>query len=79
MNDSPPDLGKLYSDAEPDLLRHEPATVWLTGLSASGKSTVALALAKRLIGMGHACRVLDGDDVRRGLNRDLGYSRADRK
>jgi bifunctional enzyme CysN/CysC len=57
---------------------NEPITVWLTGLSASGKSTLAFALAQRLSEAGRACHVLDGDKVRRGLNRDLGFSLADR-
>ena len=57
---------------------NEPITVWLTGLSASGKSTLAFALAQRLSEAGRACHVLDGDQVRRGLNRDLGFGLADR-
>ena len=57
----------------------EPATIWLTGLSGSGKSTLAFALEKRLLQMGHACCVLDGDNVRHGLNRDLGFAPAERQ
>jgi bifunctional enzyme CysN/CysC len=60
------------------LLRQQPATLWLTGLSGAGKSTIALALEQTLIGMGHACFVLDGDNIRMGLNRDLGFSPAER-
>lgn len=60
------------------LLGQKPVTVWLTGLSGSGKSTLAYALEKRLVGMGRACFVLDGDNVRHGLNRDLGFSPEDR-
>lgn len=60
------------------LLGQSPATVWLTGLSASGKSTIAYALEARLIAEGHACAVLDGDNMRHGLNRDLGFSPEDR-
>ena len=56
------------------VLKQEPLTVWLTGLSASGKSTIAQALERRLIDAGHACFVLDGDNMRHGLNRDLGFS-----
>ena len=59
--------------------RQEPATIWLTGLSGSGKSSLAFALERRLMELGHACCVLDGDNVRHGLNRDLGFSPADRK
>ena len=53
-------------------------TVWFTGLSASGKSTVALLVDKRLTELGHYCCVLDGDNIRRGLNSDLGFSPEDR-
>ena len=56
------------------ILGQEPLTVWLTGLSGSGKSTIAHALERRLIDSGHACFVLDGDNLRHGLNRDLGFS-----
>ena len=54
------------------------ATVWLTGLSGSGKSTVAEHLERRLLGAGVRCYVLDGDRVRHGLNGDLGFSATDR-
>jgi adenylyl-sulfate kinase len=54
------------------------ATVWLTGLSGSGKSTVAFALERLLVEEGRPAYVLDGDNVRHGLNGDLGYSAADR-
>ncbi len=60
------------------LFGHRPATIWLTGLSGSGKSTLASVLEDRLIAAGHACVVLDGDNVRYGLNRDLGFSPEDR-
>ncbi len=60
------------------LLGQRPVTLWLTGLSGSGKSTIAKALERRLTDSGHACYVLDGDNVRRGLNRDLGFSPAER-
>ncbi len=55
-----------------------PCVVWLTGLSGSGKSTVANALEARLNGMGHHTMLLDGDNVRHGLNHDLGFTEADR-
>jgi adenylyl-sulfate kinase len=54
------------------------ATVWFTGLSGSGKSTVADAVATALLERGRAVYVLDGDNVRHGLNADLGFSAADR-
>lgn len=53
-------------------------TVWLTGLSGSGKSTIAHRLEDRLVAGGRAAYVLDGDNVRHGLNEDLGFSPADR-
>ncbi|MCX8052965.1 MAG: sulfate adenylyltransferase subunit CysN [Armatimonadetes bacterium] len=59
-------------------LGQRPVTVWLTGLSASGKSTIAYALENKLVEEGRACYVLDGDNIRQGLNRDLGFSQADR-
>ncbi|RVW05941.1 adenylyl-sulfate kinase [Rhodococcus spongiicola] len=54
------------------------ATVWLTGLSASGKSTVAVELERRLVAAGVPAYRLDGDNLRHGLNADLGFSAADR-
>ncbi|MEF8707528.1 MAG: adenylyl-sulfate kinase [Candidatus Accumulibacter propinquus] len=60
------------------LLGQQPLTVWLTGLSAAGKSTLAFAIEREWNGRGHACYVLDGDNVRHGLNRNLGFSAADR-
>ena len=57
---------------------HGGATVWLTGLSGSGKSTVAVALERSLVGAGRLAYRLDGDNVRHGLCRDLGFSAADR-
>ena len=56
------------------LLGQRPATIWLTGLSGAWKSTLGFALERHLISKGHACFVLDGDNVRHGLNRDLGFS-----
>lgn len=53
-------------------------TLWFTGLSGSGKSTVANAVAARLLAAGRPAYVLDGDNVRHGLNADLGFSAEDR-
>lgn len=58
---------------------HQPCVVWLTGLSGSGKSTLANALEKALFTKGCRTHVLDGDNVRMGLNKDLGFSPGDRK
>ncbi len=54
------------------------ATLWFTGLSGSGKSTVAAACERLLVGQGRPAYVLDGDNLRHGLNGDLGFSAADR-
>ncbi|KCZ87363.1 sulfate adenylyltransferase subunit CysN [Hyphomonas johnsonii] len=56
----------------------KPAVLWFTGLSGSGKSTIANALQKRLFALGKHSFILDGDNVRHGLNRDLGFTDADR-
>ena len=56
----------------------QPSVLWFTGLSGSGKSTVANIVDKRLTAMGHHTYLLDGDNVRHGLNRDLGFTDADR-
>lgn len=53
-------------------------TIWFTGLSGSGKSTVAVALERRLSSEGYLCRLLDGDNIRCGINSDLGFSERDR-
>jgi bifunctional enzyme CysN/CysC len=53
-------------------------TVWFTGLSGAGKSTIASVVAQRLVAADRLVTVLDGDEIRRGLNADLGFSAADR-
>ena len=58
--------------------RHKPGVLWLTGLSGAGKSTLAMALEQRLFEEGWQVYVLDGDNVRRGLNANLGFSPNDR-
>lgn len=60
------------------LLGQKAVTLWLTGLSASGKSTLAYALEHTLLTEGYKCVVLDGDCLRFGLNKDLGFSAEDR-
>src|SRR6185369_12910475 len=57
---------------------HRGCIVWLTGLSGSGKSTIAVALEKRLWDQGVRAFILDGDNIRHGLNKNLGFSPADR-
>ncbi len=59
-------------------LGQQGATVWLTGLSGSGKSTIAVALEQVLMSQGKHAYVLDGDNVRHGLNKNLGFSAEDR-
>lgn len=59
-------------------LGHKGATLWLTGLSASGKSTIAVALEQVLIQQGKTAYRLDGDNIRMGLNKNLGFSAEDR-
>lgn len=53
---------------------HDSAVIWLTGLSAAGKSTLAMAVEQKLTAQGYSCYVLDGDNLRHGLNADLGFS-----
>jgi adenylylsulfate kinase len=60
------------------LAGHKGCTIWMTGLSGSGKSTLAVALEKVLLDRGVRSFVLDGDNVRHGLNKDLGFSPEDR-
>lgn len=60
------------------MLHQKAATIWLTGLSGSGKSTLANALEQQLAAQGRHTMLLDGDNVRFGLNRDLGFSKEDR-
>jgi adenylylsulfate kinase len=60
------------------LLQQRGATIWLTGLSGSGKSTIAVAAERVLVERGRLSYVLDGDNVRHGLNRNLGFSPEDR-
>jgi adenylylsulfate kinase len=60
------------------LLEQRGVTIWLTGLSGSGKSTIAVATERALHERGHAAYVLDGDNIRHGLNKNLGFSPTDR-
>ncbi len=69
----------ISSDERERMLGQRGATLWLTGLSGSGKSTVAKQLEQALIEQGCFCYILDGDNIRHGLNKDLGFSAEDRQ
>lgn len=60
------------------LLKQKGIMIWFTGLSGSGKSTLAIALDRELYKQGILCRILDGDNIRSGINNNLGFSEADR-
>ena len=60
------------------LLHQRGLNIWFTGLSGSGKSTVAIALERELHKRGFLCRILDGDNIRSGINNNLGFTAADR-
>lgn len=70
--------GQIGRAAREALLKQRAVTVWLTGLSGSGKSTIAMAAEKVLLESGRLVYVLDGDNVRHGLNKNLGFSPEDR-
>lgn len=70
--------GEVTREERATLLGHRGATLWFTGLSGSGKSTVAVALEGVLHDMGVLCYRLDGDNVRFGINKNLGFSEEDR-
>lgn len=61
------------------LLNQKGVVIWFTGLSSSGKSTIAHAVEEELYKRGHLCYVLDGDNIRHGLNKNLGFSPEDRE
>jgi bifunctional enzyme CysN/CysC len=70
---------QLTGKSERVALKHQrPAVVWFTGLSGAGKSTIANLVERRLNAAGHHTMMLDGDNVRHGLNRDLGFTEGDR-
>ena len=70
---------KVTKEERQNLLKQKSPVIWLTGLSGSGKSTIANELAYRLQQKGKLAYILDGDNVRMGLNKDLGFSDDDRK
>ena len=61
-----------------ELLKQHSVMIWFTGLSGSGKSTIAIALERELHNRGLLCRILDGDNIRSGINNNLGFTEADR-
>jgi adenylylsulfate kinase len=71
--------GHVGREDREKLLGQKGVTVWLTGLSASGKSTIAFTLEHALMERGHLAYVLDGDNIRHGLNKNLGFSPEDRE
>jgi len=71
--------GEVTRQDRAKVLGHKGCTLWLTGLSGSGKSTVGVALEKALTARGVLCYRLDGDNVRHGLNANLGFGADDRK
>ena len=77
--DTVPVRHQVGADERAKRLGHSGAVVWLTGLPGSGKSTLAMALERRLADLGWQAYTLDGDNVRHGLNADLGFSPADRQ
>jgi adenylylsulfate kinase len=71
--------GHVTREERGGLLRQKGATLWFTGLSGSGKSTIAFTLEHALVQRGRLAYVLDGDNIRHGLNKNLGFSAADRE
>lgn len=71
--------GEISREDRYEILRQKGITIWFTGLSGSGKSTIAVALEKALFAMGKLSYRLDGDNVRLGINKNLGFSEVDRK
>jgi adenylylsulfate kinase len=71
--------GHVTRDERQQLLKQKGCTLWFTGLSGSGKSTIAYTLEHALVQRGHLAYVLDGDNIRHGLNKNLGFSAAERE
>jgi len=68
----------LTREEKENLLKQNSMVIWMTGLSGSGKSTIAIGLEKKLFERGILTQVLDGDNVRTGINKNLGFSEEDR-
>ena len=74
-----PIFDKMLSRSDKEsLLKQRGIMIWFTGLSGSGKSTIAIALERELQKRGLLCRILDGDNIRSGINNNLGFSAEDR-
>ena len=74
-----PIFDKMLARADKEkLLSQRGLMIWFTGLSGSGKSTIAIALERELHRRGILCRILDGDNIRSGINNNLGFTEADR-
>lgn len=74
-----PIFDKMLTRADKEELLHQHSVmIWFTGLSGSGKSTIAIALERELQKRGLLCRILDGDNIRSGINNNLGFSEEDR-
>jgi adenylylsulfate kinase len=71
--------GHVGREERAKLMEQKGATLWFTGLSGSGKSTIAFTLEHALVQRGRLAYVLDGDNIRHGLNKNLGFSAADRE
>ena len=71
--------GHVDREQREKLLEQKGALMWMTGLSGSGKSTIAYTLEHALVQRGHLAYVLDGDNIRHGLNKNLGFSAEDRE
>jgi adenylylsulfate kinase len=71
--------GHVTREEREKLLKQKGCTIWFTGLSGSGKSTIAYTLEHALVQRGHLAYVLDGDNIRHGLNKNLGFTAADRE
>lgn len=75
-----PIFDRMLSRQDKETLLHQRGVMlWFTGLSGSGKSTVAIALERELHKRGLLCRILDGDNIRMGINANLGFSEEDRR
>jgi len=70
--------GEISREDRDRLMNQRGATLWFTGLSGSGKSTIAVALEEALFERGHLAYRLDGDNIRLGINKNLGFSAEDR-